>query len=107
MISALSSLTDRDSLRQSHLPGMRPQPTIGTWCRVAQRVGALLAFLVVLAFAQARPAFADFRVCNNTASRVGVAIGYKDKDGWATEGGGNLSSRGGCEILLPGPLSSR
>lgn len=34
--------------------------------------------------ASAQPAAADFRLCNNTASRVGIAIGYKDKDGWTT-----------------------
>jgi uncharacterized membrane protein len=27
------------------------------------------------------PAKADFRLCNNTGSRVGVAIGYKDNEG--------------------------
>ena len=64
---------------------MTQQPIIGTWWRVAQRAGAI-AVLAVVALAQARPAFADFRVCNNTASRVAIAVGYKDKDGWATEG---------------------
>jgi uncharacterized membrane protein len=29
---------------------------------------------------------ADLKLCNNTDSRVGVAIGYKDKEGWASEG---------------------
>ena len=32
-----------------------------------------------MATLSALPAAADFRVCNNTSSRVGVAIGYKDK----------------------------
>jgi uncharacterized membrane protein len=54
-----------------------------------------------------QPAAADFRVCNNTASRVGIAIGYKDKDGWATEGWWNLPSRSGCEVVLRGTLASR
>ena len=32
------------------------------------------------------PALADFHLCNNTGSRVGIAIGYKDADGgWTTE----------------------
>ena len=52
------------------------------------------------------PAAADFRVCNNTSSRVGVAIGYKDKDGWATEGWWNLSARS-CETLVKGQLVAR
>lgn len=51
-------------------------------------------------------ALADFRLCNNTGSRVGVAIGYKDKDGWVTEGWWNISARS-CETLLQGPLVAR
>lgn len=49
---------------------------------------------------------ADFRLCNNTGSRVGIAVGYKGNDGWTTEGWWNLSSRT-CETILRGPLSSR
>ena len=29
---------------------------------------------------------ADLKLCNSTAGRVGVAIGYQDNTGWATEG---------------------
>jgi uncharacterized membrane protein len=54
----------------------------------------------------ARPAAADFRLCNNTPSRVGVAIGYKDADGWTTEGWWNLPSRT-CETILKGNLIAR
>jgi uncharacterized membrane protein len=54
----------------------------------------------------ATPAAADFRLCNNTASRVGVAIGYKDSDGWTTEGWWNLPSRT-CETILKGNLVAR
>jgi uncharacterized membrane protein len=53
-----------------------------------------------------RPAAADFRLCNNTASRVGVAVGYKDADGWTTEGWWNLPSRT-CETVLKGNLVAR
>jgi uncharacterized membrane protein len=52
------------------------------------------------------PAAADFRLCNNTGSRVGIAIGYKDNDGWTTEGWWNLSARS-CETLLRGTLVAR
>ncbi|QPF92869.1 DUF1036 domain-containing protein [Bradyrhizobium commune] len=52
------------------------------------------------------PAAADFRLCNNTASRVGIALGYKDADGWTTEGWWNISSRS-CETLLRGTLVAR
>ena len=33
-----------------------------------------------------QPAAADFRLCNNTSSRVGISVGYKENDGWTTEG---------------------
>ena len=52
------------------------------------------------------PAAADFRLCNNTGSRVGIALGYKDSDGWTTEGWWNLSARS-CDTLLKGALVAR
>jgi uncharacterized membrane protein len=53
------------------------------------------------------PARADFHLCNNTGSRVGIAVGYKDADGnWTTEGWWNLSARS-CETLLKGTLIAR
>jgi uncharacterized membrane protein len=66
--------------------------------------------LPVLAFAAmclwGSPAAADFRLCNNTSSRVGIALGYKDAEGWTTEGWWNVSSRS-CETLLRGTLVAR
>ena len=53
-----------------------------------------------------RPAHADLKLCNTTASRVGVAIGYKDAEGWATEGWWNIASHT-CETLLKGVLIGR
>jgi uncharacterized membrane protein len=64
-----------------------------------------LAF-ALLAFAAAGPAYADLKLCNTTASRVGVAIGYKDAGGWATEGWWNIASHT-CETLLKGVLIGR
>jgi uncharacterized membrane protein len=53
------------------------------------------------------PALADFHLCNNTGSRVGIAIGYKDPEGtWVTEGWWNLASRS-CETVLKGTLVAR
>jgi len=52
------------------------------------------------------PASADFRLCNKTSSQVGIALGYKDADGWTTEGWWNISS-GSCETLLRGTLVAR
>jgi uncharacterized membrane protein len=69
-----------------------------------------LAFLgisaaIALSFASA-PALADLKLCNKTPSRVGVALGYKDKDGWASEGWWNVGPNN-CESLLKGPLIAR
>lgn len=54
----------------------------------------------------ASPAMADFRMCNNTGSRVGVAVGYRDKQGWLTEGWWNVLPRS-CETVLKGVLAAR
>jgi uncharacterized membrane protein len=64
----------------------------------------IVMMLALAAFT--RPAAADFRLCNNTSSRVGVAVGYKDADGWTTEGWWNLPSRT-CETILKGNLVAR
>jgi uncharacterized membrane protein len=67
--------------------------------------GAVALTAATLAFS-ACSALADFRLCNNTGSRVGVALGYKDAEGWTTEGWWNVSSRS-CETLLRGALVAR
>ncbi|CAA2137600.1 hypothetical protein HYPP_00548 [Hyphomicrobium sp. ghe19] len=54
----------------------------------------------------ATAAHADLKLCNATSSRVGVAIGYQDTSGWATEGWWNIASQT-CETLLKGALPSR
>lgn len=59
-----------------------------------------------LLLGQAVPAHADLKLCNTTSSRVGIAIGYKDPDGWATEGWWNVASHT-CETLLKGMLIGR
>jgi uncharacterized membrane protein len=46
------------------------------------------------------------RLCNRTASRVGVAIGYKENRQWITEGWWNVA-RDTCETLVAGALVSR
>ena len=52
------------------------------------------------------PALADFRVCNATQNLVGVAIGYRAKAGWITEGWWHIDGSS-CKTLIEGPLSSR
>ncbi len=69
--------------------------------KVAGLCGAL-----VLAGLSVGPAMADLKLCNNTASRVGVAIGYKDKEGWASEGWWTAEPQK-CLTLLKGSLIAR
>ena len=52
------------------------------------------------------PALADFKMCNNTESRVGVALGYKDQEGWASEGWWTIEPQK-CLTLLKGNLIAR
>ena len=81
--------------------------------RTALALGAILVLATT-----ALPARADLRMCNMTENRVGVALGYKDKDGWATEGWWTVNSYGPndgntpvdlkkCLTLLKGDLIAR
>jgi uncharacterized membrane protein len=54
----------------------------------------------------AAPAHAELKLCNSTSSRIGVAIGYKDKDGWASEGWWNVDSQS-CALLIQDKLRAR
>jgi uncharacterized membrane protein len=74
-------------------------------CGTLAALGGLLLVAAVMG-ATLEPAAADFRLCNNTGSRVGIALGYKDSDGWTTEGWWNLSARS-CDTLLKGSLVAR
>ncbi len=65
---------------------------------------ALLAAFPVLVWSA--PARADLRVCNQTESRVGVAIGYRDGEDWTTEGWFNLPPAA-CTAVIMGELASR
>jgi uncharacterized membrane protein len=51
-------------------------------------------------------AHADLRVCNKTASSVGIAIGYKSDKDWTTEGWWTVQADQ-CATLLRGPLVGR
>ena len=71
---------------------------------------ALPGFLVSMAalFMFAVPGFAhaEVRVCNVTQNLVGVAIGYRGKDGWVTEGWWQVPAST-CATLIEGELQSR
>lgn len=80
----------------------------GTSFRIPAGAGmsGIGALALLLLLGSTAPAAADFRLCNNTGSRVGVAVGYKDSEGWTTEGWWNLPSRT-CETVLKGNLVAR
>jgi uncharacterized membrane protein len=75
-------------------------------CRLSLSRRGPVAALAFAAMLWSSGALADLRICNNTASRVGVALGYRDAQGWITEGWWNLSPRG-CETILRGTLAAR
>ena len=72
----------------------------------ARRWTAVIAGIVAVFMLSSTSARADFRLCNNTGSRVGIALGYKDAEGWTTEGWWNVPART-CETLLRGALVAR
>jgi uncharacterized membrane protein len=76
------------------------------WFPVVTGLIGVCAIAFAVLVTTVSPAAADFRLCNNTSSRVGVAVGYKDADGWTTEGWWNLPSRS-CETVLKGNLVAR
>ncbi len=49
---------------------------------------------------------ADFRMCNDTKSLVGIALGFREKEKWITEGWWQIPSET-CSSLIEGNLSSR
>ncbi|MBU1212281.1 MAG: DUF1036 domain-containing protein [Alphaproteobacteria bacterium] len=67
----------------------------------------LAAACFALAAAAPAPAHAELKLCNDTASRIGVAIGYRDTAGEpASEGWWTIASQT-CEVLLRGGIPSR
>src|SRR5215470_18084492 len=83
--------------------GVRRQPLHRLAAGRALAGGALVVAAVALT---AQPARADFRLCNNTGNRVGIAVGYKENEGWTTEGWWNIAARS-CETVLRGMLVAR
>lgn len=101
-LGILGTLASKQMVRRPVSAGAAPDRTLPT---AVLRAGAG-ALLLSLMLCWAAPAAADFRLCNNTGGRVGVAIGYRDSEGWTTEGWWNLPSRS-CETLLRGTLVAR
>ena len=67
-------------------------------------VGTLFIF-AIFTF-NGSPAKADLRLCNKTAAVVGIAIGYKGKGDWVSEGWWNIAAET-CQIVVEGPLPAR
>lgn len=68
-----------------------------------------LALLVLLsggAFVAITPAYADLRVCNQTADPVSIAMGYKAPRGWQSEGWW-VAAPSQCATVFQGNLNSR
>ena len=70
------------------------------------RVLVLIGLNALLSLVMPQDAKADLRVCNQTASRVGIAIGYRDQQGWVSEGW-YLIKGNNCEVLLKDDLTAR
>ena len=51
-------------------------------------------------------AHADFRICNDTKSLVGAALGYKEQEKWLSEGWFQIPAET-CSSLIEGDLNSR
>jgi uncharacterized membrane protein len=49
---------------------------------------------------------ADFRICNDTKSLVGAALGYKENEKWLSEGWFQVPAET-CSSLIEGDLNSR
>ncbi len=62
-------------------------------------------FAIVFA-ASSNPARADLRICNDTSSLVGVAIGYRNDGEWVSEGWFQVQGNS-CNAVIEGTLNSR
>jgi uncharacterized membrane protein len=102
-----SAWLGRNQKMIQRVPGQMNLSRIFRRCRSgATTLAALLALTWAVSVFASSPAAADFRLCNNTSSRVGIALGYKDNDGWITEGWWNIAANS-CETLLRGTLVAR
>ena len=68
--------------------------------------GAALLLAIAGLGLSATGASAEFRVCNATQTAVGVAIGYRAKEGWISEGWWQIPPTT-CSTLIEGQLQSR
>ncbi len=67
---------------------------------------AKFSLVLTLLLLSAGPAGADFKVCNETDNRLGIALGYSGPKGWASEGWWNVEPHK-CTKVMSGRLASR
>lgn len=65
-----------------------------------------IAFLPLSGTIFLSSAFADFRLCNDTKSLVGAALGYREEGKWISEGWFQVEAES-CSSLIEGDLNSR
>ena len=70
-----------------------------------QRVIISAAMAISVLGGSVAPVRADFRLCNNSGSRVSVSLAYTDGETWVSEGWWNLKPSG-CETLVRGALAA-
>jgi len=62
--------------------------------------------IIIFIFFGSKSVKADLVICNETESRIGVSIGYKDQNGWGSEGWWNIQPAK-CQPILEGKLESQ
>jgi uncharacterized membrane protein len=87
-------------------PGLIADPAGRGRIRGSIRAIALSAGCGIAAVAAPVAAHADFRMCNNTTTRISVALAYTDGQSWVSEGWWNLKSNT-CDVLLRGALAAQ
>ena len=84
-----------------------PRSKAAKWAYPVTRSALLTVFSIMLwQFGSPQTAFADFRLCNDTTSLVGVALGYRESSKWVTEGWWQIPGET-CTSLIEGDLNSR
>ena len=67
---------------------------------------ALIAGTLILMGMLVLPARAELKLCNSTSGQVGLAVGYKNEQGWFSEGWWT-GEAGKCAALVKGDLIAR
>jgi uncharacterized membrane protein len=70
------------------------------------QVFAIVALSLKIIIMNPTIANADFRMCNDTKSLIGIALGFRNEEKWITEGWWQIPSET-CSSLIEGNLSSR